>query len=116
MADNNIGALAEDKSGIVWIGTLGGGLQSFNPRTGEFNTYNTTTSDLAFNSVSSLCMTRDNSLIIGTSRGLSVMDLSTKKIISLVGTKSGKTRFSNQNINQVYEDSRGLIWIAIRGG
>lgn len=116
LADNNIGALAEDKSGIVWIGTLGGGLQSFNPRTGEFNTYNTTTSDLAFNSVSSLCMTRDNSLIIGTYRGLSVMDLSTKKIISLVGIKSGKTRFSNQNINQVYEDSRGLIWIATREG
>ena len=54
--------------------------------------------------------------MIGTSRGLSVMDLSTKKIISLTGTKSGKTRFSNQNINQVYEDSRGLIWIASREG
>lgn len=54
--------------------------------------------------------------MIGTSRGLSVMDLSTKKIISLTGTKSGKTRFSNQNINQVYEDSRGLIWIATREG
>lgn len=109
-------ALAEDKSGIVWIGTSGGGLQSLNPRTGEFNTYNTTTSDLAFNTVSSLYITRDNSLMIGTSRGLSVMDLSTKKIISLTGTKSGKTRFSNQNINQVYEDSRGLIWIATREG
>jgi len=34
----------------------------------------------------------------------------------LTGTKSGKTRFSNQNINQVYEDSRGLIWIATREG
>ena len=54
--------------------------------------------------------------MIGTSRGLSVMDLSTKKIISLTGTTSGKTRFSNQNINQVYEDSRGLIWIATREG
>lgn len=96
--------------------TLANGLQSLNPRTGEFNTYNTTTSDLAFNTVSSLYITRDNSLMIGTSRGLSVMDLSTKKIISLTGTKSGKTRFSNQNINQVYEDSRGLIWIATREG
>lgn len=54
--------------------------------------------------------------MIGTFRGLSVMDLSTKKIISLTGTKSGRTRFSNQNINQVYEDSRGLIWIATREG
>ena len=116
LTDNNIVALAEDKSGIVWIGTSGGGLQSLNPRTGEFNTYNTTTSDLAFNTVSSLYITRDNSLMIGTFRGLSVMDLSKKKIISLTGTKSGKTRFSNQNINQVYEDSRGLIWIATREG
>ena len=34
----------------------------------------------------------------------------------MTGNKSGKTRFSNQNINQVYEDSRGLIWIATREG
>lgn len=32
-------------------------------------------------------------------------------MVNLEGTKSGKEYFSDQNISQVYEDSRGLIWI-----
>ena len=42
LAHNNVLALAEDKQGIIWIGTLGGGVQSLNPKTGLFTTYNTT--------------------------------------------------------------------------
>lgn len=57
-------------------------------------------------------MSRDNRLIIGTSStGVSIMDLTTRKITNLVGNESGSIRFSNQSINQVYEDSRGLIWV-----
>lgn len=44
------------------------------------------------------------------------MDLTTRKITNLVGNESGSIRFSNQSINQVYEDSRGLIWVGTREG
>ena len=66
--------------------------------------------------ISSLCISCDNNLIIGTSAGMAFMDLKTGEITNFAGTKSGKTRLSNQNINQVYEDSRGLLWIATREG
>lgn len=116
LANNNICALAEDKDGNIWIGTLGGGLQSLNPKAGVFTTYDINSTGLLSNSISSLCMGNDNLLWIGTDRGLSVLDLGTKKIIGLVGTKSGREHFSNQDIIQVYEDSRGLIWVGTREG
>ena len=109
LANNNVWSLAEDKNGNIWIGTLGGGLQCLNPGTGEFTTYKISNSGIISNHIASLCMSRDNRLIIGTSStGVSIMDLTTRKITNLVGNESGSIRFSNQSINQVYEDSRGI--------
>ncbi|WP_273157953.1 hybrid sensor histidine kinase/response regulator transcription factor [Bacteroides fluxus] len=113
---DNIWALAEDKDKNIWIGTLGGGVQCLNPRTGMFTTYSTGNSNLVSDYISSLAMGRDNTLIIGTSAGMAFMDLATKEITNFTGTHSGKTHFSNQTINQVYEDSRGLVWVATREG
>lgn len=79
MAHNNVLALAEDKQGIIWIGTLGGGVQSLNPKTGLFTTYNTTSAGLISDYVSSLCMGKEGSLWIGTAQGLSELDIETKK-------------------------------------
>lgn len=95
---------------------VGGGLQCLNPQTGIFTTYSTGNSNLVSDYISSLCISCDNNLIIGTSAGMAFMDLRTGEITNFAGTKSGKTRLSNQNINQVYEDSRGLLWIATREG
>lgn len=117
LANNNVWALAEDKDGNIWIGTLGGGLQCLNPKTGKFITYTMGNSDLISNHISSICITRNNRLVIGTSStGVAIMDLNTRKITNMVGNLSGNQRFSNQSINQVYEDSRGLIWIGTRNG
>lgn len=115
-AYDNIWALAEDADKNIWIGTLGGGLQCLDPQTGTFTTYSTGNSDLVSDYISSLCIGRNNKLLIGTSAGMAVMDLNTRKISNFSGTQSGKARFSNLNINQVYEDSRGLLWVATREG
>ncbi len=116
LANNNVWALAEDTEGNIWIGTLGGGLQKLDTKTGSFTTYNQARNGLANDYVASLCFGKGNSLLIGTAAGLSVMDMTTKRIITYKGCRRGNTPFSNLNINQVYEDSRGLIWIATRDG
>lgn len=113
---DNIWALAEDGDKNIWVGTLGGGLQCLNQQTGAFTTYSTGNSNLVSDYISSLCIGRNNTLIVGTSAGMAIMDLATKKITNFTGTRSGKARFSNQNLSQVYEDSRGLIWVATREG
>ncbi len=116
LASDNVWALLEDSDKNIWIGTLGGGLQCFNPATGVFVTYASNNSNLVSDHVSSLCLARNNTLIIGTSVGVAMMDLATRKITNLSGSHSGMRQFTNQTVNQVYEDSRGLIWVGTREG
>ncbi|WP_373728967.1 two-component regulator propeller domain-containing protein [Bacteroides heparinolyticus] len=117
LSNNNVWSLAEDEEGNIWIGTLSGGVQRLNPKTGVFTNYNVATCGLISDYIASICMGRNNRLIIGTaSSGISILDLNTGRATNYVGTKSGNARFSNQSVNQVYEDSRGLIWIATRDG
>lgn len=117
LSNNNVWSLAEDEEGNIWIGTLSGGVQRLNPKTGAFTNYNVATCGLISDYIASICMGRNNRLIIGTaSSGISILDLNTGRATNYVGTKSGNARFSNQSVNQVYEDSRGLIWIATRDG
>lgn len=113
---DNVWALAEDADGGIWIGTLGRGLQRLDPKTGLFTTYSTGNSNLVSDYISSLCVGHDGQLYIGTSAGLAIMDLSNGDITHCTGTRSGQARFSNLVINQVYEDSRGLLWLATREG
>lgn len=113
LANNNVWALAEDRQGNIWIGTLGGGLQCLDPKTGTFVTY-TEADGLASDYVATLCTTHDDRLVIGTSSsGVSVMDLNNRQIRKLA---PGDSQLSNLSVNQVMEDSRGLIWIATRDG
>lgn len=116
LASDNVWALAEDADKNIWIGTLGGGLQCLNPATGVFVTYSSNNSNLVSDHVSSLCLGRNNTLIIGTSVGVAIMDLTTRKITNFAGNRSGVRQFTNQTVNQVYEDSRGLIWVGTREG
>lgn len=116
LAHDDVAALAEDKEGVIWIGTRGGGLQSFHPKTKLFTTYTMNNANLLSDKISSLSVGKDDLLWIGTDEGLTVLDLATKKVTNLTGTKSGKERFSNQNVSQVCEDSRGLVWIGTREG
>ncbi len=116
LASDNVWALAEDADKNIWIGTLGGGLQCLNPATGVFVTYSSNNSNLVSDHVSSLCLGRNNTLIIGTSVGVAIMDLTTRKITNFAGNRSGMRQFTNQTVNQVYEDSRGLIWVGTREG
>lgn len=116
LLNNNVWALAEDEQGILWIGTLGNGLQSLNQQTGEIKSYSPAGSDFAADFISSICISKDGKLYIGTATGLVIFDPKTEQFERLQGNRSGTQSFSHLNINQVYEDSRGLLWIATHTG
>ncbi len=113
LANDNIWSIVEDEEGMIWIGTLGGGLQRLNPATGQFTTYAT---QLGSPFVTSLCMGRESVLYIGTAVGITIYDRKKGTFEKLEGNRAGTQRFSNQNVNQIYEDSRGLLWIVTRDG
>lgn len=116
LSSNNVWALVEDDKGRIWIASLGGGLQCLEPLSGTFETYTSGNSDLWENNVTSLCWGDDHTLFFGTaSQGVGTMDMRTREIQRVQG-QGGSVKLSNDGVNQVYRDSRGLIWIATREG
>ena len=63
-----------------------------------------------------MCWVDDNTLFFGTaSQGVGTMDMRTREIKKIQG-QSGSMKLSNDAVNHVYKDSRGLVWIATREG
>ena len=116
LASNNVWALMEDDKGRIWIASLGGGLQCLEPLSGTFETYTSNNSALLENNVTSLCWVDNNTLFFGTAnQGVGTMDMRTREIKKIQG-QSGSMKLSNDAVNHVYKDSRGLVWIATREG
>lgn len=105
LAGNNVWDLKEDGEGRVWIGCLDNGLQYFSSKDNAFHTCGKMN-----DFITSLCLCGDDYLVIGT-YGIAVLDLRTMELDYVEDEALDKN-----GINQVYCDSRGLIWIATRGG
>ncbi len=113
--DNFAWGLTFDKDGNLWVGTLGAGLYKIDTATGETVEYNDANSGLSNNYVLSLICLRDGKIYIGTSYGLSIYDPQTGKIESHMN-EPDEINLSHRVFTQIYEDSRGLIWIATGSG
>ena len=115
LIDDHINSLCTDQVGNLWIAT-NGGLQVYNPKMNTFSSYTKENGKLSTNNITTLFYARDNNLLVGTSEGLAILNLSTTKITNLTGNATNLKTFTNNYITQVYEDSRGLIWVGTREG
>ena len=115
LASNSVWSLAEDRQGDIIIGTLGGGLQVMNPQTEKFATFTPENSKLPSKYISVVAVDREGRVIAGHSRGLSVIDLRKNSVSPLPATVDG-SNFSSMSVNDVFVDSRGLIWNANMSG
>ena len=115
LIDDHINALCSDKSGNLWIAT-NGGLQVYNPKMDTFSAYTRENGMLNTNNITALFYGQNNRMLIGTAEGLVILDLSTREKMVLTGNSTNIQTFTNNYITQIYEDSRGLIWIGTREG
>ena len=115
LIDDHINALCSDKSGNLWIAT-NGGLQVYNPKMDTFSAYTRENGMLNTNNITALFYGQNNRMLIGTSEGLVILDLSTREKTVLTGNSTNIQTFTNNYITQIYEDTRGLLWIGTREG
>lgn len=115
MIDDHINALTSDKMGNLWIAT-DGGLQMYNPRVDQFSNYTKENGKIRVNNITALHYSKSNKMLIGTSEGLIVLNISTSEMRLYTGNSTNLTKFTNNYVTQVYEDSHGLIWIGTREG
>jgi signal transduction histidine kinase/DNA-binding response OmpR family regulator/ligand-binding sensor domain-containing protein len=115
LASDDIWSLAEGPDGCIYIGTLGAGLQIYNPLADTFTTITLHHGGLGSDYISSLFFGKDGNLYISHSNDFSIYNPRTKKITNVHGTRSGQ-KFSSTIENQIFMDSRGLLWIAAISG
>ena len=115
LINNQISAMCTDKSGNLWIASSGG-LQVYSPRMDNFSSYTKENGRLHTNKITALCLGSKNNVLAGTDQGLLVINLSSMEKTVLIGNSTNMRTFTNNYITQVYEDSRGIIWIGTREG
>ncbi len=115
LIDDHVNALTKDNSGNLWIAT-NGGLQVYNPKMNTFSSYTRENGMLNTNNITCLHYGKNNTLLIGTSEGMVMLNLSNREKKVFTGNSTNLKTFTNNYITQVYEDSRGLIWVGTREG
>jgi ligand-binding sensor domain-containing protein/signal transduction histidine kinase len=120
LADNAIASLFEDRSGTLWIGTEGGGLERFDRDTESFSHYRNDPEDvtsISSDTVKAIAEDRDGILWIGTQNGLNRFDRQTETFsfypnrIDPLNLPYGTNYVTDLNV-----DDSGRVWIATLGG
>lgn len=120
ISSNIVSALAEDKTGNLWIGTEGGGLNYFNKRTQKFDHYFAKPNDsnaLNSNLIKTLCLTKEGQLVVGTHRGgLLVFNEAKQNFKRIINVKSQKGDVGMAEVIALAKSSDGQIWVGSKNG
>ena len=113
--NNNMYSMYETKDGMIWSGTLGGGLSRFNPKTEEIIIYPVIQDgDVESRAVRAIYEDKEGVLWVGTrDEGLFSFDRSTEKFTHYPPQRK---EIKTQTVMHIMEDSDGMLWIATRWG
>jgi ligand-binding sensor domain-containing protein len=128
LSNNNVTGILEDINGSLWISTMGGGLNKLSFKSGQQNPvfvhYKNNPNNpysLSSNEVNKLYLDRENVLWVGTwGGGLNKMispskENSSVEFISYKHDQLDIFTLTDNNVECIYEDNSGLLWISTSG-
>jgi|CZKP01.1.fsa_nt_gi ligand-binding sensor domain-containing protein len=120
-SSEKITGLALDRSGNIWIGTFGGGIEKFDTLTQKFSDYRNNPSDqnsVDDNDIVSITVDRTGLVWAGTFSGYGVNKLNPEKFRFnyYPAEPNNKNKLSDKIINSITGDSEGNIWIGTYKG
>ena len=107
LADNIVKSIFQDREGLLWFGTNGGGVSRYEGQT--FTTF-TTQDGLAANGVTSIIQDREGALWFGTWDGVSRYE---GKIFTSFTTQDGLV---HNSVTSMVQDREGVLWFGTLGG
>lgn len=115
LSHNNIFSLLLDKNGIIWVGTLGGGLNKFDSKSGKFKRF--LSDDKSITSLSSntiYSVIRDSKSILWISTlggGLNRFNPKTEIFKNYSHDPKDASSISSNMVSSIFEESNGKLWI-----
>ncbi len=120
LTDDRIMSLLYDRKGVLWIGTMTGGLNRLDVNTGALRVYRSAADDpatLPANGVMSLYEDRLGTLWVGTyGGGLASIDQSSGKVTRYPYGSISASSLSGSRASAIVEDPIGNLWIGTEGG
>jgi signal transduction histidine kinase/ligand-binding sensor domain-containing protein/DNA-binding response OmpR family regulator len=120
LSNIRVTAVFEDRNGILWIGTGGGGLNRFDREKEHFIHYKHDPGDtrsLSGNWVTAIGEDSRGRLWIGTlDAGLNRMNGENGQFIHYKHDPADPCSLGNNRVTAIYNDNRGILWIGTDGG
>jgi signal transduction histidine kinase/ligand-binding sensor domain-containing protein/CheY-like chemotaxis protein len=111
IGSNHINALLKRTDGNIWVGTFDGGLDLFNPQTKTFIHFKHTTGNLATlanNNVLSIGYLSTHQLLVGTEKGINVLNDGNNAITPFKIDYFG----SDPSVGSIFVN-QGILWLGV---
>jgi ligand-binding sensor domain-containing protein/signal transduction histidine kinase/CheY-like chemotaxis protein len=118
LSDPWITALAVGHDGTLWVGTLHGGVNRYDPRTQRFRHYRNRVGDpqsLSDDHVNTLYETSDGTLWVGTKSGLDRLDPATGRVQRYAPDTTDFLGYT-RDVLSIADDGAGALWVGMRHG
>ena len=118
MSSDFVMSIFEDSSGSLWVGTIDGGLNRFEPGSGRFTRFPSdpdSPGGLSDNSIFAVREDPSGDLWIGTADGLNRMDPRTGKTSRFLADPDDPGAIGGNNIRALFFDRKGSLWVGTDG-
>ena len=113
--NNHTYALAKAPDGKIWVGTYGGGVNVFDPKTGQFQSIETVVNakgTLSSNVINAIFTDSKKNMWVCSADGLNKYIFKEKRFLIYSKTNG----FASNVFNGIAEDENGVIWLTTENG
>jgi signal transduction histidine kinase/ligand-binding sensor domain-containing protein/DNA-binding response OmpR family regulator len=123
LSSNNVISIIQDKSGIIWIGTFGGGVNKYDPALKKFEVFKYKRKDLKSlgnDFIHTIYEDSEGTIWVGTGLGgLNRFDKNTdsfKRFRNNSKYPNSSKYLNSPEVNSILEDSKGNLWVGTSTG
>lgn len=103
--------IKKDNNGAIWVGTWGGGVMLYNPKSDRLDMVYRVNSFMSQPLITAMSIDGDNNLWVGTTDGLVYYEIENEVSDRLTQSHG----LSGNEITTIFTDSKNVVWVGARG-